>query len=175
MPAQLPAQAPSHTSPVEWLAAHSPSSSACGPAVLRHHLCSVVAADLHCTQLCITAAGHAEHHEVRQPALQSCRHILQGEWIRSTHMQRSKAASPYSSQRGTPVHYLPVRSDPQICHGQACSSRPVTNVHDAWHVARTCWDDSSMLSGLYMKRELSLHWHSGQLALKTTKAPHRFH
>ena len=79
MPAQLPASAPSHTSHVKRLAAHSLSSSVCSAAVLCHHLCSVVAADLHRTRMSTTAAWHAEHHEVWQHALQSCWHILQGE------------------------------------------------------------------------------------------------
>ena len=78
MPAQLPAQAPSHASPVERLAAHSASASVCGAAVLCHDLCSMVAADLLRTQRSITAAWHAEHHEVRQHALQGCWRALQG-------------------------------------------------------------------------------------------------
>ena len=62
---------------------HLTCGTACSPFCRRfcvrcHHLCSMVAADLHRPQMSITAAWHAEHHEVRQHAHQGCWHALQG-------------------------------------------------------------------------------------------------
>ena len=138
MPAQLPAKGPSHTSNIGWLAGLSPSSPLCDAALLGPHLCSMMAALLitnrrapqrlgmlriKCTiQALLPCPVQLLGHELWQHVLQSSCHILQGDWSESAHMQRSRAASPYSSLSGRPDDFLPVSNIKSTCHGQAAAA-----------------------------------------------------